>query len=130
MVKGKRGLYLEAWKFSVYISLPIIASVYHANPENQKYWADYWQFIKYPENPNTNVKQKIQELAQQKEEQRQQHLAYQQQLQALQQSAERSAKFGTNETLNDDVDEIQTTSWLRRIRGWFSRSSSSSANKE
>jgi hypothetical protein len=122
MVKGKKGLYLEAWKFSVYISLPIIASVYHSNPENQKYWADYWQFIKYPENPNTNVKQKIQELAQQKQEQREQHLAYQKQLQALQQSAERSAKFGNTEKLNDNVDETQASSWLRRVRGWFSRS--------
>jgi Pet100 len=134
MVKGKKGLYLEAWKFSVYISLPIIASVYHSNPENQKYWADYWQFIRYPENPNTNVKQKIQELAQQKDEQRQQRLVYQQQLQALQQSAERSARFdNNNETLNDNHnDEVQTSSWLTRITGWFSRSSStaSSANKD
>jgi hypothetical protein len=131
MVKGRNGLYLEAWKFSVYISVPIIASVYHSNPENQKYWADYWQFIKYPENPNTNVKQKIQELAQARQEQRQQSLAYQQQLQALQQSAERSAKFSSNETLSDGnvVDRTQTSSWLRRIRGWFSRSYSS-ANKD
>jgi Pet100 len=126
MVKGKQGLYLEAWKFSIYISLPIIATVYHSNPETQKYWADYWRFITYPENPNTNVKQKIQELAQQKQEQREQHLAYQQQLQALQQSAERSAKYGTSgggDSDDQDDDDVKM-SWLRRLGGWFSRSSS------
>lgn len=68
MVKGKPGLYLEAWKFGVYISIPIIASVYYSNPDNQRYWADYWQFIKYPENPNTNVKEKIQELIDEKKD--------------------------------------------------------------
>ncbi|KAG7374274.1 Pet100 cytochrome c oxidase assembly protein [Nitzschia inconspicua] len=127
MVKGKKGLYLEAWKFSIYISLPIIASVYHSNPETQKYWADYWRFITYPENPNTNVKQKIQELAKQKEEQREQHVAYQQQLQALQKSAERSAKYGAGAIgggVEASTDEEPKSSWLRRLGGWFSRSSS------
>lgn len=42
MVKGRQGFYLEAWKFGVYVSLPVIASVYYANPETQKKMADYW----------------------------------------------------------------------------------------
>ena len=116
MVKGKKGLYLEAWKFSVYISLPIIASVYHANPETQKKWADYYKFIQYPENPNTKVKQKIQALAKEKEEKREQHLAYQKQLQELQASAERSQNYKMDE---------EKTSWWGRIGGWLSTSSSS-----
>ena len=118
MVKGKKGLYLEAWKFSVYISLPIIASVYHANPETQKKWADYYKFIQYPENPNTNVKQKIQALAKEKEEKREQHLAYQRQLQALQASAERSRNY---DAASDDNEKPSV--W-DRIGGWFARSSS------
>jgi hypothetical protein len=93
MVKGKSGLYLEAWKFGVYISIPIIASVYYSNPDNQRYWADYWQFIKYPENPNTNVKEKIQELIDEKEGQREQRMAYQEQLRQLEKAANRSASF-------------------------------------
>jgi hypothetical protein len=96
MVKGRPGLYLEAWKMGVYLSIPIIASVYYSNPDNQAYWADYWQFIKYPENPNTNVREKIQELATQKEQQKDQLRLYQQQLRELQQAAERAENFQEN----------------------------------
>jgi hypothetical protein len=96
MVKGRPGLYLEAWKMGVYLSIPIIASVYYSNPENQRYWADYWQFIKYPENPNTNVREKIQELATQKEQQKDQLRLYQQQLRELQHAAERAENFQEN----------------------------------
>mmetsp|Transcript_28959 Transcript_28959/g.48207 ORF Transcript_28959/g.48207 Transcript_28959/m.48207 type:complete len:138 (-) Transcript_28959:2251-2664(-) len=125
MVKGRKGLYLEAWKFSVYISIPIIASVYHSNPETQKYWADYWKFITYPENPNTNVKQKIQELAKEKEEKREQHLAYQRQLQELQRAAERSSSFSSNNVHNDETTPAGAgkKSWWKSVGGWFSRSS-------
>ena len=42
MAKGRQGLYLEAWKFSVYLAVPILASVYYSDPDNQRYWADYW----------------------------------------------------------------------------------------
>jgi hypothetical protein len=90
-------MYLEAWKFGIYISIPIIASVYYSNPETQRYWADYWQFIKYPENPNTNVREKIQQLATEKGVQREQRLAYQQQLRDLQQAAERTENFNETE---------------------------------
>ena len=113
MVHGKAGLYLEAWKFGVYLALPIVASVYYSNPETQRYWADYWQFIKYPENPNIHVKEKIQKLAEEKELQREQRMAYQQQLMKLQQAAERSAQV--------EVDEIKTDSpsWWRRAGQWI-----------
>jgi hypothetical protein len=42
MVKGQKGLYLEAWKFAVYLAVPIVASVYYSDPDAQRYWADYW----------------------------------------------------------------------------------------
>jgi hypothetical protein len=93
MVKGRPGMYLEAWKFGVYISIPIFASWYYSFPETQQYWADYWQYIKYPENPNTNVKQKIKELGEQKGKEREQRMAYQQQLRELQLAAERSENY-------------------------------------
>lgn len=112
MVHGKKGLYLEAWKFGVYITVPIFASVYYSNPENQRYWADYWQFIKYPENPNTNVKEKIQKLAEERGLQREQRLAYKEQLLRLQRAAERSA--------NMEVEEVreESPSWWRRAGRW------------
>jgi hypothetical protein len=112
MVKGKPGLYLEAWKFGVYISIPIIASVYYSNPDNQRYWADYWQFIKYPENPNTNVKEKIQELIDEKEGQREQRMAYQQQLHQLEQAANRSAKF------QEEPETKASPSFWKRAGRW------------
>jgi Pet100 len=126
MAKGRQGLYLEAWKFSVYISLPIIASVYYADPERQKKMADYWQFISYPENPNTNVRQKIQELAKENEEQRERRLAYQRQLQELQRAAERSQNVGND---NGSIKHVspndpakRSVSWWGRLQGWFNGS--------
>ncbi|CAJ1949737.1 unnamed protein product [Cylindrotheca closterium] len=111
MVKGRQGLYLEAWKFSVYLAIPIVASVYYSDPETQRYWADYWQYIKYPENPNTNVKEKIQELAKEKEQTRQQRMAYKEQLRSLQEAANRTQTY-SEETSND-------ASWWRRAGRWI-----------
>ena len=113
MVKGRQGLFLEAWKFGVYITIPVVASVYYSDPENQKYWADYWHFIKYPENPNTNVKHKIQELAEKKEKQQEQRRIYQEQLRALQQVAERAESF------KEESQMKNPTSWWRRAGGWI-----------
>jgi hypothetical protein len=107
MVHGKKGLYLEAWKFGVYITIPIIASVYYSDPDAQRYWADYWQYIKYPENPNTNMKEKIQKLADEKGLQREQRMAYQQQIQRLQEAAERAS--------NGEETQVDSPSWWRRI---------------
>lgn len=98
----------------MYITIPIAASIYYSNPETQRYWADYWQFIKYPENPNTNVKEKIQQLAKEKELQREQRLAYQQQLQRLQEAAERSAKYG-----DEAPPDVNSPSWWRRAGNWI-----------
>lgn len=114
MVHGKKGLYLEAWKFGVYITFPIIASVYYSDPDAQKYWADYWQYIKYPENPNTNVKEKIQKLAAEKEYHREQRKTYQDQLRRLQAAAERSANMQEEEEI-----QVDSPSWWRRAGRWI-----------
>ena len=131
MVHGRAGLYLEAWKFSVYISIPVIASVYYSNPETQKYWADYWQFIKYPENPNVNVKQQIEELIKERQKQEESSKIYQQQLQSLQQAANRSKQYQQQEqqqaassaaTDSSSSSEESSLSWWRRLGRWVSRS--------
>ena len=113
MVHGRQGYYLEAWKFSLYVALPIVASVHYSNPETNKYWADYWQYIKYPENPNTNVKEKIQKLIDEKESNREQLRAYQQQLQRLQEAAERSSN------MHQVVVEAESPPWWRRAGRWI-----------
>jgi hypothetical protein len=129
MAKGRQGLYLEAWKFAVYISIPIIASVYYTDPDRQKEMADYWKFISYPENPNTNVRQKIQELAKEKEEQREQRLAYQRQLQELQRAAERAQNLEHDDSVDSAERDgssrqsaVRGSSWWGRMGGWFTLS--------
>ena len=116
MVHPKSKFYLEAWKFGIYVSIPVIASIYYSNPETQRYWADYWQYIKYPENPNTNVREKIKQLAEEKELQREQRLAYQQQLQRLQHAAERATKMQDDEIKEDPIP------WWKSAGRWFAGS--------
>jgi hypothetical protein len=118
MVKGRPGFYLEAWKFGVYISIPVFASFYFSDPETIKKQADYWKFIEYPENPNTNVKQKIQEIAKEKEKQKEQRLAYQRQLQELNRAAQRSSSSSSS-SYDDESDVLPENgkSWWRRLLG-------------
>lgn len=79
MAKGRQGFMLEGWKFGVYLLIPIAASVYYNNTENQKKAADYWQYVKYPANPTTGYKESMEAIASQ---QKQREL-YRQQLQQL-----------------------------------------------
>ena len=97
----------------IYITLPICLSLYFSNPETQRYWADYYQFIKYPENPNTNVREKIQELAKEKQRQAEQHKVYQQQLRDLADAAKRSHNFENELSAN----ETKSSWWERWITG-------------
>ena len=46
MVLGKAGMRLEAYKFGLYISVPILASIIFNEPEVQRKCADYFQFLK------------------------------------------------------------------------------------
>ena len=79
---GGRGSFsMEAWKFSIYLMVPILASVYFDSPENLRKSADYWKFVTYPSNPNTGLKEQIVK-SQQQEAQR---IAYREQLAQLQQ---------------------------------------------
>eukprot|EP00525_Craspedostauros_australis_P001780 CAMPEP_0198115812 /NCGR_PEP_ID=MMETSP1442-20131203/7303_1 /TAXON_ID= /ORGANISM="Craspedostauros australis, Strain CCMP3328" /LENGTH=140 /DNA_ID=CAMNT_0043773389 /DNA_START=139 /DNA_END=561 /DNA_ORIENTATION=- len=133
MVKGKQGLYLEAWKFGIYISIPIFASAYYSDPEAQKYWADYWQFIKYPENPNTNVKEKIRALAKEKADLAQQRQAYRDQLRELQVAADRSKSYGDGAIVVAGDVAANKPSWWSRLGGWVmgrSRSATADVNAE
>ena len=90
MVLGKQGLQLEAFKFALYLGIPILASVSFSYPGVQKYWADYYQFLKYPANPNIGLKEEFEELRKQRQLQHEQRLAYQEQLKRLQEAAEKS----------------------------------------
>ncbi|KAL7441270.1 hypothetical protein ACHAXH_005342 [Discostella pseudostelligera] len=68
MVLGRAGLRLEAQKFAVYLLIPITASLAFNEPSVQKWAADYFQFMKYPANPKTNLKDEYEALKKQREE--------------------------------------------------------------
>jgi hypothetical protein len=94
MAKGKQGLYLESWKFAVYLAVPIAASWYYSDPQRQKESADYWQYVKYPANPNVNMKEQIEALAAQQK----QRNAYREQMKELQAQAARTEQRSQEET--------------------------------
>lgn len=86
MVKGTKGLYLEAYKFGIYVGIPILATFYFADPIRQKRSADYWQYVKYPANPNVGMKEQLQKLREQREQQKE----YRQKLVELNEQAQRT----------------------------------------
>lgn len=75
--RGSFGL--EAFKFSLYLLVPLAASAYFNNPENQRRSQDYWKYVTYPANPNTGLKEQLQELSRLQESRE----AYRNQLQSL-----------------------------------------------
>lgn len=86
MAKGRTGLAIEGWKFSVYLALPLLASWYWNDPNRQKAAVDYWKFVQYPPNPNTDMRKQLEELKRLKE----QRAVYRQQMQELQERAQQS----------------------------------------
>jgi hypothetical protein len=113
MVLGKKGLQLEAWKFAVYLFVPIGASIYFNDPEAQRYWADYFQFLKYPASPNTNLVEQFEELQKKREVEKEQRKAYTDQVLKLQESARQSRERRERLLLSGEQDSGQR-------RGWFS----------
>ncbi|KAL3795332.1 hypothetical protein HJC23_009505 [Cyclotella cryptica] len=68
MVLGRAGLRLEAQKFAVYLMIPITASIAYNEPTVQRWSADYFQFMKYPSNPKTNLKEEFEQIRKEREE--------------------------------------------------------------
>ena len=117
MAKGKHGLYLEAWKFGIYLGIPLMASWYYNDPERQRAAADYWKFIQYPANPNTNMREQLEDMRKQQESRK----AYREQMVALQQQAQRSRQAAA--VTNDSGDETinSTTGWRRWVPSFARR---------
>ncbi|KAL7532238.1 hypothetical protein ACHAXR_004511 [Thalassiosira sp. AJA248-18] len=68
MVLGRAGMRLEGQKFALYLMIPITASLAFNEPTVQKWAADYFQFMKYPSNPKTNLKDEFEALKKQRDE--------------------------------------------------------------
>lgn len=110
MAKGRVGLWLEGWKFGVYLLIPIYASYYFDNPDNQRKIQDYWKFVQYPANPNTNLKEAIEEAA----KLHKQREVYHQQLKLLEQANSKTPL----EEHAEQQQQQQPSRW-RRLRQWF-----------
>jgi len=59
---------LEAQKFFVYLAIPITASLAFNEPYVQRVSADYFQFMTYPSNPKTNLKDEYESLKKERDE--------------------------------------------------------------
>jgi hypothetical protein len=113
MAKGAKGLYLEGWKFSVYLALPLLASWYYNDPLRQQASVEYWKYVQYPPNPNTDLRKRVLEDQAKQKEQREQREAYRQQMQALQEQAQRSRAAAALE----EEEAARKRSWTSLL-GW------------
>jgi hypothetical protein len=120
MVLGKAGMRLEAYKFGLYISVPILASVIFNEPEVQRKCADYFQFLKYPANPNTNLREEFEQLAKQRALEREQRAKYAEEVQRMQDNARRSREGREAALKAAAVDgDAQQGGGGRSWRNWF-----------
>jgi hypothetical protein len=127
MVHGRQGMRLEAWKFGVYLIIPISASLTFNDPQIQEWAADYFQFLKYPANPNTNLKGEFEELLQKKQVEKEQRRLYAEQVQKLHDSAQASRlELAARDAADEERRKLGWFSWLRFRRGNTSASSSQS----
>jgi hypothetical protein len=123
MVLGRAGMRLEAQKFAVYLSIPIVASLAFNEPSVQRWAADYFQFMKYPSNPKTNLKQEFEQLQREREEEIEEERRMQEKRSKgreayLAQMKLLNASPGDNEGNNTDSTYNTRRGWLGWLRGW------------
>mmetsp|Transcript_2444 Transcript_2444/g.3690 ORF Transcript_2444/g.3690 Transcript_2444/m.3690 type:complete len:123 (+) Transcript_2444:191-559(+) len=115
MVHGKAGMKLEAFKFGIYLAIPISASLAFNVPYVQQVCADYFQFLRFPANPNTNLKGEFEELLKKRQQEKEQRKLYAEQLKKLHESAQESR---TNAAAQEAEGKKKwlSFSWLRLRR--------------
>ena len=116
MVHGRAGMKLEAYKFGLYLIIPITASFAFNEPTVQRWAADYFQFLKYPANPNTNLKEEFEELLKKRQLEKEQMKAYAEQVQKLQESAQQS-RIAVAAAKEAEGKRAGWFSWMRLRRG-------------
>jgi hypothetical protein len=145
MVKGRPGLYLEAFKFTLYVTFPIYVSYLAADPEFQKANINYYNFIEPPKPP---IRLSREETKIEHEKILKQRAVYQDQVRKLMQQAQiaeereklkieqqQQQQFAsyTNESIDDDDtdddndDVPKRSGWLRFFR--FGRGSKKSEDE-
>lgn len=132
MVLGKAGMRLEAQKFIVYLMIPITASMAFNEPTIRTWAADYFQLMKYPSNPKTNLKDEYEGLKKLRDEEVEweNRMAakreagreeYQKQLKLIHKlNAPRGGTGGGADEIDSDttVESRHRRSWFNWARGW------------
>jgi len=121
MVHGRKGMRLEAWKFAIYLFVPISASITFNDPRMQRICADYFQFLKYPANPNTDLKEQFEELQRKRIMEKEQRQQYADQVRELQERAKASRG---EELLHENEVQLRKKSWYSWINRLKNKSSS------
>ena len=120
LAKGPTGFRIEAFKFMIYISIPIIASQLFNNPETTQRIVDYYKFIEYPpeDADTTEMKKDLQEMQSKLAQARMRKILMQRQLEGLDESmSQKSSDEGIFHERGGKTEKV--TSWWN-IRTWFS----------
>jgi len=129
LAHGRTGFRIEAFKFAIYLSIPIIATQVFNNPDWTQRLVDYYKYVEYPpEDANTTqMKQDLEDLKKNLEQAKRKKMLMQRQLQSLDQMVE-----GTKSETTDAVKgegEVKAARWWN-IGSWFGRKVSYNAPNE
>merc|ERR1719162_71226 len=85
MVAGRKGMRLEAFKFGVYIGIPVVASGLFNDPETIRWFVDYFKFVTYPAPASSNpeFRKQLEDQTRQRKLIREQKEQYAEQLRKL-----------------------------------------------
>jgi len=121
MVLGKAGMRLEAQKFIVYLMIPITASMAFNEPTIRTWAADYFQLMKYPSNPKTNLKDEYEGLKKQRDEEIEWEARMAARREAGREEYQKQLKLIHKLNAPRGADEVDsdTTVESRQRRGWF-----------
>lgn len=86
----------------------------------QRICADYFQFLKYPANPNTDLKEQFEELQRKRIMEKEQRQQYADQVRELQERAKASRG---EESLHENEVQLRKKSWFSWINRLTNRSS-------
>lgn len=114
----------EAQKFALYLLVPITATLAFNEPSVQKWAADYFQFMKYPSNPKTNLKDEFESIKRQREEE----IEYEKKMEEKRARGREEyvnqlkqlnlARGGGDVVTNNSAESTQGRGWFGWLRGW------------
>ena len=125
MVLGRAGMRLEAQKFALYLMVPITASLIFNEPAVQKTAADYFQFMKYPSNPKTNLKEEFESMTREREEEIEweKRMAEKREKGREQYVNQLKQLSSSSSVLHTDTAELNgKRGWLEWLRAWKRKS--------